>query len=264
MGTQDNQASRGNTLPPSPSNLEGEPCTLPPPPSNLEGEPHTLPPTPSNLEGEPCTHIKTIIFDFGGVIVTLDHPKAVEKFGLLGLDNAPQRLNPYTQGGIFGQLELGRISADEFVDELSLLCHRQLSFDQCLDAWLGYRKELPERNLNALMRLRQEGYRLVLLSNTNPFMMHWASSTDFDGQGHPVEHYFDSVYLSYQMGVMKPDPRFFQMVLDKEQILPRETLFLDDGPRNVEVASRLGIRTMCPENGKDWTHDLFKMLGLDA
>ena len=208
------------------------------------------------------SQIRTIIFDFGGVVVTLDHPQAVEKFRRLGLEDAAQRLDPYTQGGIFGQLELGLLSADEFVAELSKLCHRQLSFDDCLDAWLGYRKDLPQRNLDALVRLRKEGYQLILLSNTNPFMMHWASSRDFDGHGHPVEDYFDGVFLSYRLGVMKPDKRFFECVLAESHLQPAEALFLDDGPRNVAAASSLGIHTYCPENGKDWTQALFNMLNI--
>ena len=58
--------------------------------------------------------IKNIIFDFGGVIITLDQPQAVRRFEALGLHDAAQRLDPYTQGGIFGDLEAGRITADEF------------------------------------------------------------------------------------------------------------------------------------------------------
>ncbi len=210
-----------------------------------------------------ASHPKAIIFDFGGVVVTLDHPQAVEKFRRLGLEDAAQRLDPYTQGGIFGQLERGLLTAEEFIAELSQLCHRTLTYNDCLDAWLGYRKELPQRNLDALVRLRKEGYRLILLSNTNPFMMHWASSPDFDGKGHPVEAYFDAVYLSYQMGVMKPDERFFRRVLEDQHLQPEEALFLDDGPRNVAAASRLGIQTLCPENGADWTQQLFSILSID-
>ncbi len=245
-------------------------------PSKLEGvrgsvlvpsEPENVVLVPSESEKsvseKSVPHPKAIIFDFGGVVVTLDHPQAVEKFRRLGLEDAAQRLDPYTQGGIFGQLERGLLTAEEFIAELSQLCHRTLTYNDCLDAWLGYRKELPQRNLDALVRLRKEGYRLILLSNTNPFMMHWASSPDFDGKGHPVEAYFDAVYLSYQMGVMKPDERFFRRVLEDQHLQPEEALFLDDGPRNVAAASRLGIQTLCPENGADWTQQLFSMLSID-
>jgi putative hydrolase of the HAD superfamily len=49
--------------------------------------------------------IKTIVFDLGGVIITLDHAEAVNRFRKLGLNDAARQLDPYTQQGIFGDLE---------------------------------------------------------------------------------------------------------------------------------------------------------------
>ena len=207
--------------------------------------------------------VKNIVFDFGGVVVTLDHAEAVRRFAALGLENAAEQLNPYTQGGIFGELELGNISDEVFIEKLSQLCGRQLSYDECLHAWLGYRKELPQRNLDAIVRLREEGHRVILLSNTNPFMMKWALSNEFDGKGHSVEHYFDALYLSYRIGVMKPNETFFRTMLMMERMLPSDTLFVDDGPRNVAAASQLGIRTFCPENGEDWTKEIYNYINKD-
>lgn len=207
--------------------------------------------------------INNIIFDLGGVVITLAPEKAIGKFKKLGLKNADRILDSYTQGGIFGELELGNINEEQFIQQLSVLCGKKLTYEQCLDAWLGYCKELPVRNLKALKKLRGEGYRLILLSNTNPFMMKWAESDEFDGIGHPIGFYFDAVYASYKLGVMKPDPNFFRRVLMNEGILPQNTLFLDDGPRNVAVASQLGIHTFCPVNGEDWTKDIYKFLNLE-
>lgn len=204
--------------------------------------------------------IRTIIFDLGGVIITLDQPQAISRFKALGLSDADKRLDAYTQGGIFGDLERGAISAETFRQELSKLVGREVSYDECRHAWLGYCHELPQRNLDVLRRLRSEGYRLVLLSNTNPFMMSWVMSPDFDGNGHSLEDYMDHCYCSYKMGVMKPDTEFFHRVLLSEHISPSEALFVDDGPRNVAVASEMGIHTFCPENGADWTQQIYEYL----
>ena len=204
--------------------------------------------------------IRNIIFDFGGVVVTLSHPEALRRFKALGLPDADKWLDPYTQGGIFGELEEGKITAEEFRKELSILCGRELSYDECRHAWLGYREDVPKRNLEALKKLRSEGYRLILLSNTNPYMMSWAKSGDFDGEGLSIDDYFDATYLSYELGVMKPDDMFFRKVLTAEQVPPGDCLFLDDGPRNVAAASQIGIRTFCPENGADWTREIYDYL----
>ncbi len=205
--------------------------------------------------------IRTIIFDLGGVIITLDQPQAVRRFVEIGLKDAEKRLDPYTQSGMFGDLECGRISAEEFRQEFSRLAGKEVTYEECRCGWLGYAKEVPRRNLEALRRLREEGYRLVLLSNTNPYMMSWVNSPDFDGNGHSIEDYMDACYLSYQLGCMKPDERFFRKVIQAEQTPPSEMLFLDDGPRNIEAAEKLGIHTICPKNGEDWTGNLFETLG---
>ena len=204
--------------------------------------------------------IRNIIFDLGGVIITISQQEAIRRFGEIGLKNAEHHLNPYTQSGIFGDLEQGLISAEEFRRDLSRLTGRELSMDDCRYGWLGYCAGLPERNIAILKKLRSEGYRLILLSNTNPFMMSWAMSDDFDGMGHSMEHYFDAIYLSYKLKVMKPSELFFKRVVESENINPRETLFVDDGPRNVAAAAKLGMTTFCPINGADWTSEIYKYL----
>lgn len=206
--------------------------------------------------------IKNIVFDLGGVIMTLDPAEALRRFKVLGLSDAERYLDAYTQSGIFGNLEEGKITAEDFRSKLSSLTGHELTFDECKHAWLGYRKDVPQRNLDLLKELRAKGYRLILLSNTNPFMMDWALSSEFDGKGSSLNDYFDALYLSYRLGIMKPAPDFFRQVLDNENILPEETLFVDDGPRNVEAAGKLGFMTMCPDNGSDWTGELRSLLHL--
>ncbi len=206
--------------------------------------------------------IKNIVFDLGGVIMTLDPAEALRRFKALGLSDAERYLDAYTQSGIFGNLEEGKITAEDFRSKLSSLTGHELTFDECKHAWLGYRKDVPQRNLDLLKELRAKGYRLILLSNTNPFMMDWALSCEFDGKGSSLNDYFDALYLSYRLGIMKPVPDFFRQVLDNENILPEEILFVDDGPRNVEAAGKLGFMTMCPDNGSDWTGELRSLLHL--
>ncbi len=204
--------------------------------------------------------IKNLIFDLGGVIITLAPDEALRRFKSLGLENAEEQMDAYTQMGIFGQLEEGKISAEAFREELSRQVGREVTYNECRHAWLGYVKEVPQRNLDALLRLRSEGYRIILLSNTNPYMMSWVRSTEFDGHGHSIDYYMDACYLSYQLGVMKPDTEFFHRVLMTEKIMASETLFIDDGPRNVATASQMGIHTYCPQNGADWTTTIYEYI----
>ena len=204
--------------------------------------------------------IKNILFDLGGVVMTIDQPQAVRRFKEIGLVDAESRLDPYTQKGIFGDLEEGKIGALEFRVELGKIIGRELTHEECLYAWRGYSKEVPHRNLVALRKLHDEGYNLILFSNTNPYMMEWAMSDDFDGMGNSIDSYFDMSFRSYECGMMKPSKSFFRHVIDSAGINPEETLFLDDGEANVISASELGIRTFLTTNGGDWTKEIYKYL----
>lgn len=203
--------------------------------------------------------VKNIIFDLGGVIITINPQEGMRRFHDMGIKDAEKLMDPYTQQGIFGDLEGGRIDAATFRKEASRLAGHELSFADCKHGWLGYLKDVPQRNLDLLRQLHREGYRLILLSNTNPFMMSWAESGDF-GEGYPLHDYFDAEYKSYEVRMLKPDPDFFRYVLAHEQVLPEDCLYVDDGPRNVAAASELGMRTFCPKNGSDWTAEIREYL----
>ena len=203
--------------------------------------------------------IKNIAFDLGGVVLALSYEQAVKRFEEIGLKDARQQLDAFEQRGIFGDLESGRITAEDFRRELSKMVGRLLTMNECYQAWHGYVDHVPKRNLEELLSLRERGYRVCLLSNTNPYMMQWAGN-DFDGEGHPISYYFDALYLSYECKAMKPRREIFEMMLQGQQSTPEETLFVDDGPRNVEMAATMGMHTLCPQNNEDWTEALEAIL----
>lgn len=205
------------------------------------------------------SNIRNIAFDLGGVVLALSYEQAVARFGEIGLRDARRHLDAFEQKGIFGDLEAGCITAETFRKELSLLVGRELSHEECYYAWHGYVDHVPPRNLEALQSLRGRGYKVCLLSNTNPYMMEWANC-DFDGQGHPISYFFDAMYLSYQCGVMKPHREIFEIMLRGQQALPEETIFVDDGQRNVEAAAALGMHILRPQNNEDWIQPLEQLL----
>lgn len=206
--------------------------------------------------------IKNIAFDFGGVIFNLDYEGAVESFKRIGLADADQRLDRYHQRGIFEELESGRIKPDAFRKELSQMCHRELTHDEVLSAWLGYvGGPVDLCRLDAIDELRRRGYRTFLLSNTNPYVQQWAESPAFCAYGRPLSSFMDKCYTSYEVGIMKPAEGIFRHMLTDAAILPSETLFLDDSAANVEAAARLGIHTLLVEKNADWRADLNRCLG---
>lgn len=197
--------------------------------------------------------IKTIAFDLGGVIMTINGEEAVRRFEEIGVADARQLLDPYTQSGCFGDLEEGKITEEEFRRLLGEHCGRSLTWEQCQYGWKGYVVDVPLRGLQALVTLKARGYRLILASNTNGFIQAWANSPEFSEAHLPLSHYFDRMYRSHEMGMMKPSRDFFAYILEQERTPANEILFVDDSERNCAAAAALGYQTMQPVNGEDWT-----------
>lgn len=196
----------------------------------------------------------------GGVIITLDENEAGKRFIELGMKEFAEKMDPYKQVGLNGQLEEGKISEEEYRREVCKKIGREVTFEELQHCWLGYMKEIPERNLVTLRNLKKQGYRVILLSNTNPYVSAWVDGEAFSADGHPIGDYFDAMYRSYEVKYMKPDENFFRYVLSQEQIMPEECLFIDDGPRNCCAASELGLFTYCPQNGEDWCDKIYEHL----
>lgn len=205
--------------------------------------------------------IKNIVFDFGGVVTEVASQPAMERFAALGVKNVENYLNSYRQNGIFYELENGDIDAADFVHGLSALCGRVVSHDEAKHAWLGFIVNTQTEFLEWLQALRPR-YRLAVLSNTNPFLQEWARSTAFTPCGKSLDDYFDTLFLSYLMNCSKPDETIYRKMLSSGMMNPEETLFLDDSPKNIEAARRLGINTLLVENGGDWRPMLAGILGI--
>jgi putative hydrolase of the HAD superfamily len=200
-----------------------------------------------NLSG-----IKNIVFDLGGVLITLNKNESVRRFKSLGLENADQLLDPYHQKGIFLQLEEGILSEKEFYDAVRSEAKKYISDEDIIWGWMGFIEDFPDYKLKMLETLRFKGYKLYLLSNTNPVVMRWGLSSGFSKDGKSLYDFFDRLYLSYQMKCVKPGLEIFQKMIKDSEMNPFETLFIDDGQANVAMGKQLGFQTYQPVNGEDF------------
>lgn len=205
--------------------------------------------------------IKNIIFDLGGVIIDLDRDQAVRSFESIGVEDANQLIDAYEQKWIFQDLETGRIGVEEFCDQLREHTGKDLPFEDIKKAWMGFIVDTPQYKLDYIWELRKH-YKLYLLSNTNPIIqLEWAQTDRFTEAGLPINAYFDKLYTSYEVGVTKPDRRIFDFMVQDSGMLPSESLFVDDGKSNIEVAKQLGFHTYQPQNGEDWREAISDIIG---
>ena len=203
--------------------------------------------------------IKDIVFDFGGVLTTIDTERALQRFRDLGVEEPEQYINSYCQKGPFFELENGDIDAEEFCRRLGQICNREITFEQAKEAWLGFLVEIHTTLLEHLQTLRGS-YRLSVLSNTNPFIQSWALTKDFTPVGKSLADYFDMLFFSYRMHCSKPSREIYCKMLADGGMRAEETLFVDDSTKNIEAAREVGIRTLLVENGEDWREKLSNAL----
>lgn len=186
--------------------------------------------------------IKNIIFDLGGVIIDLDRHDAIHALERLGLKDASALLGEYEQKGPFLMLEKGDISSSELYDILLPHCKEGTTCTDIRDAFEEFLKEIPVERLKILEKLREKGYKLYVLSNTNPIMYnHWIDNA-FRNDGKSANDYFDGIVLSYQERMCKPTPELFKKVTQRYGLEPSETLMLDDSAANVNSAKSIGLR----------------------
>ena len=204
--------------------------------------------------------IKNIIFDFGGVIVDLDRENAVRKFEAIGVKDADCLLDKYHQKGIFLQVENGDIDENEFIAELSNICGKKLNYDEVYEGWNAFIINVDRYKLDYLDNLRERGYKVLILSNTNPFVMKWARSSEFTKEGKNINNFADKVYVSYEIKSVKPEKKIFDYLINDSGINPKESLFIDDGFNNITVGKELGFKTIQPENGENWRDKIEKLL----
>ena len=204
--------------------------------------------------------IKNIVFDLGGVIITLDIEESTNRYINIGLKNINDLLDPYHQKGLFLELEEGKISKENFYDAVRKLTKPTTTNDEILYAMLGFVKEVPPYKLEMIEKLKAKGFNIYLLSNTNPVLIDWVFQQDFSGNGKNIKEYFDKMYMSYQIGFCKPSREIYDFMLNDSKIIPSETLFIDDGEKNIAMGKQLGFHTYLARNGEDYRHIFSNLL----
>jgi len=204
--------------------------------------------------------IRNIVFDLGGVIIGLDRSEAVRRFTGLGVEDAEQLIDVYEQKGIFLEIENGKLDEEGFRRRLSCHAGKEITPDEILYAWKGFVVDVPQYKLDYMEELRKD-FKVYVLSNTNPFILtRFALTEEFSEAGRPLSDYCDKIYASFEIGMTKPGRCIFEYMINDSGMIPSETLFVDDGLRNIETAASLGLHTCHPANREDWRKPLDNIL----
>ncbi|MFZ4547929.1 MAG: HAD family hydrolase [Bacteroidales bacterium] len=198
------------------------------------------------------SEIKNIIFDLGGVLLNINPLLSLLEFEKLsGIDKETlaQRL---VEENVFAKFETGSLNPAQFRDELNRIMGTKLD-DLAIDtAWNTLILDFPFERLQMLQQLRKN-YTVYLLSNTNIVHFWHYTGEFFKKYNIRFEDLFDKLFVSYEIGLHKPDAAIYTYVLNDLGINPSETVFIDDSLPNIKAAAGLSINVIHITVEKDVT-----------
>ena len=189
--------------------------------------------------------IKNLIFDLGGVLVSLNRERCLENFSKeLGFHNFGDYLNAYAQKGFFALFENGDIDSEQFRNEIRERCQKEGGTDEQIDAaFHSFLVEVAPYKVELLMKLKEK-YNLMLLSNVNPIGWKKCCELFYAAKGIDIEDVFENLYLSFEMNASKPGEKIFEKLLADCGAEPSESLFIDDSQQNVETGRKMGLHCL--------------------
>ena len=192
------------------------------------------------------SRIEAIISDFGGVLTSplLDSFVAFQDASGISLEELGTAMAAVAMrdgANPLFELETGRMTEAAFLDSLAAQLTEQLGADVTLTGFgERYFAHLhPNEHLIGYMReLQERGYRLAICTNNvREWEQRWRAKL-------PVDEIFDVVVDSAFVGSRKPEPRIYQLTLERLGVSADAALFIDDIEMNCDAARELGIRSI--------------------
>lgn len=199
--------------------------------------------------------IKGIIFDFGGVVVN-DNGKPTFKDMSKLLGRSYESVKVAVENAL-PRYQTGKINKAEFCN----LIASELKIDAPISKWgkiwgTSYIKHVrvDKEIIFLVKKLKKAGYKLAVLSNTEP------PHAKFNRKNKRFKD-FSTVILSCEVGLRKPDKKIYELTLTKLNLKASECIFIDDEPRYIAAASKLGINSILYQNSNQLKEEL-KEFGL--
>lgn len=198
-----------------------------------------------------CAAPKAVIFDFGGVVAIRDRKMVTDYIHqTLGTNAAKD----FEKDKLYTAIAQG----EDFWQSYAHTHNKTLP-----DGWMNGLNERVKQFVrptpgiqDLISELKARGYRVALLSNTTKIR------SDFFGKLGLYEP-FDPVIFSWQVNVSKPDPKIYEIMLEKLNLPATDCIFIDNRPENVAAANKLGIHGILFKSVPQLRRDLSRLLPLN-
>lgn len=183
--------------------------------------------------------IKTVLFDLGNVLVRIDPGSFWKELGFISEGKIIPFREEYTSRLI--RYEAGYLSTDDFLSGLCSLFTDNFSINHLEKAFSGIIREQVEQMIDIVQAVSSK-CETALVSNTNEIHYNICMTSC------KALKLLQKHYLSYQMLAVKPDFRFYKAIINDQNAIPSDLLFIDDSPENVEAAKEAGMKGVLFKN----------------
>ena len=180
--------------------------------------------------------ISTVIFDLGGVVFSYDPDTRLQQFSAFTGETTNTVRKRLIDSGYSQSCDLGRFKGERAYREgIQALGHR-MTMEHFRNMWVSVFE--PNEEVVVLVRRLKTRAAIALLTNNSDLVRDGLEDSYPD-----VLELFRPQLFSADLGVMKPDPRIYQLVLNLLDSEPAETLFIDDTAKHIAGAQTMGLTT---------------------
>jgi putative hydrolase of the HAD superfamily len=196
-----------------------------------------------------------IVFDIGNVIFEWNPQKLVDSIFLCKTEGK-QAIKNIIDHPDWQMLDKGTLSLEEAISRASDRCN--LGGNKIRKLFEETPKSLVpiQETINVIVALAEKGYRLYVLSNMHKHTFEYLSAA------YDVWRHFSGIVISSHIKSIKPEPEIFEYLIDTHDLMPRNTIFLDDLRQNIEAADRFGLNTIHVINASQSKKELYQRLGI--
>jgi glucose-1-phosphatase len=178
-------------------------------------------------------NLRMILFDIGNVLVELADASLISNLSRRDFSyNYFWETWPKIQGVI--DFESGKTDSETFSESVIDFYDLDVSVDEFISVFRTGAKH-KYQGVDELLTRLSDSYEIACLTNTNP--IHWPKIRDEFGLG----RFFRKSYVSYELGLLKPDAKLFGHVLNDTGFEANEVLFVEDNINHVHMAESLGF-----------------------
>ncbi|MFH1191102.1 MAG: HAD family phosphatase [Candidatus Omnitrophota bacterium] len=181
--------------------------------------------------------IKVLLFDLGRVLVDFDHSRAAERLAAFCAKTPAQIYDLFFESKVTIAFESGKITPEDFYLQVKELLALKLGYASFEPIWNDiFFLSAKNRLVFGLVNMLRANYKIAMLSNIN--ILHY----EYLKKNFPVFGVFDKVFLSFQLGLIKPEKEIYNLVIRQLGVRPTEIFYTDDRPELVQSAKSLGIK----------------------